>query len=261
MEVHFDGHSVHDHEARAYDFGLFVMRASESVKELVKSNRGTRHHSRNLLVVGGPRPGSIRVTFREPDRSEPTAMLTEAPETAEGQALVYMAAVFGAAEEAVSSPDLEDLRSRLAPLGARARQSVARLAEAVTDAGWSVTGTIRRGSEEAPVRLGLAGAQVLSTSSREGFEKEQTESVTGTLDGWVWSKSEMTLITDKNRTIRVSVPMRLQHRVGELHSAPETRVVARVAVFTRVAQGTHDALHVAYSLVDIEPEGQPTLTD
>lgn len=259
MEVHLDGRSVHDHETSAYDFGSFVMRAAESVKELVKSNRGTRHHSRNLLVAGGPAEGSVRVTLREPDRSDHTSLLPDPPETAEGVALVYLAAMFSAAEEAVQSPDIEVLRARLAPLTVRARQSVGRLATSVSDAGWEVTGIIRRGAEEAPVHLGLSAAFLLGDTARESLEEERNETLTGTLDGWVWSRAELTLQTDDRRTPRVSVPMSLQARVGELHAEPETRVRARVATYVRLAQGTRDTIHTSYVLVDIEPEGHPTL--
>ena len=67
---------------------------------VVKSSCGVRHHPRELLVAGGPVEVSVQVTFREPDRSDHTALLPEAPETAEGQALVFMAGVFAAAEAA-----------------------------------------------------------------------------------------------------------------------------------------------------------------
>lgn len=58
---------------------------------------------------------------------------------------------------------------------------------------------------------------------REGYEEWRTEPIAGTLDGWVWSASEMTLITDDIGTIHVSVPMELQARVGELHAEAQTR--------------------------------------
>lgn len=261
MEVHLDGPSVRDHETSAFGFGAFVMRTAESVKELVKSDKGLRHHSRNLLVAGGVEPGSVLVTFREPDRSDHTAMITDPPETAEGVALAFLAALWSAAEEVSGSPDTEELRARLAPLSVRARQSVARVADTVLDEGWTISGTIRRGSEEAALHLGLSGSLVLSKIAREGSEEETVESVLGTLDGWVWSKAELTLITDDRGTIRVSVPMRLQGLVGELHATPGTRVVARLAVFSRIARGTQGTLYRAYSLDGIQAEPQTALTD
>lgn len=259
LDVHLEGPSVTRHETKAYEFGAFVMRASESVKELVKSNRGTRHHSRNLLVVGGPREGSVQVLLREPDYSDHTALITDAPETAEGVALVYLASVFSAADEAVSSPDTDNLRAQLAPLTVRARHSVARLADTVAEAGWNVTGTVRRGSQEAPMHLGLSGADLLGRISREGIETEDIVPVSGTLDGWVWSRSELTMITEDRGTIRVSVPMSLQGLVGELHASPDTQVIAQVAMVARRVQSTGDALRVAYSLVDIAAGEHPTL--
>lgn len=259
MEIHLDGQTVVHHETRAYEFGQFVMRAAESVKELVKAVRGTRHHPRELLIAGGPAEGSVKVTFREPDRSDSTALLSEAPETSEGQALLFLALMFASAEAAGNGgpDDITELRSRLAPLGVGARQSVARLAETVTAASWLITGVIRRGDTEGSLRLGPAGAQVLSLVSREGLEEERTEQVIGTLDGWVWSRSELTLITDDQRAVRAAVPLGLQSRVALLHAQPETRVITRLAVYVRVAQGTRDAIRTVYSLVDIRAEDPP----
>jgi hypothetical protein len=261
LEVRLEGITVVEHQTGAYDFGRFVMRTADSVKELVKSSRGIRHHSRDLLVAGGPRKGSVKVIFREPNRTDQTALLPDAPETAEGQALVFMAGVFGAAEVAAEAPDADGLRSHLAPLQVGARQSMARLADTLLDGGWVLTGTIRRGDEEAHVQLGPYAAKVLSTTSREGFEEQKTEPVSGTLDGWVWSASELTMITDDRGTIRVSVPMPLQSIVAELHAERDTRVVARVNVYSRMAVGTRHAVHVTYSLASIEREAQPTLLD
>ncbi|KAB7742948.1 hypothetical protein GA707_14935 [Nostocoides sp. F2B08] len=259
LDVHLSGHGVRQNETRAYEFGTFVMRAAESVKELVKSARGTRHHARNLVVVGGPLPGSVRVVLREPDYSDSTALITDAPETVEGVALVYLAGVFAAANDAVSSPDTEQLVAQLSPLSVRARLSVARLADTVREAGWNVSGTIRRGSQEAPIHLAVAGADLLSRASREGIESEETIPVVGTLDGWVWSRSELTMQTESRGLIRVSVPMSLQVRVGELHASPNTEVIARVAMFTRRVLGTGAALQTSFSLVSIQPAKGPTL--
>ncbi len=259
MDIHLTGPTVRENETRAYEFGAFVMRASDSVKELVKSARGTRHHARNLLVVGGPLPGSVRVVLREPDYSDPAALLTDAPETVEGVALVYLAGVFTAANEAVSSPDTEQLRAQLAPLTVQARLGVARLADTVHDAGWIVEGTIRRGTQEAPLHLALAGADLLSRASREGVESEDPVTVVGTLDGWIWSRSELTMQSESRGQIRVSVPMSLQAQVGELHATPDTRVLAEVAMFRRRVQGTGTTLQTSYSLVSIESATGPTL--
>lgn len=261
LEVHLEGHSVHEHQTDAYDFGRFVMRTADSVKELVKSARGIRHHARNLLVAGGPGQGSVLVTFREPDNADPTALIPEALETAEGQALAFVATIFAAASASATEPNADGLRSHLGPLDARARHSVARVAEVLLDGGWTLTGTIRRGGEEAAVELGPHAAQVLSTTSREGYEEERVEPVTGTLDGWVWSASELTLITDDRGTIHVSVPMPLQAEVAELHAVPNTRVTARLNVFRRLAAGTRDTVRTTYTLSAIDPLDHPKLTD
>jgi hypothetical protein len=259
FETHLDGVTVRDHQTSAYHFGRFVMRTSDSVKELVKSSRGVRHQSRDLLVAGGPAEGSVKVTFREPDRADHTAMITDSPETVEGRALVLLASVFAAAEASTDATDADDLRGHLAPLNIRARHGLARLAEAVSDGGWVLTGTIRRGDQEAAVRLGPHAALILSKTSRDAIDQETNEPVSGTLDGWVWSASQLTLITDDRGTIHVNVPMSLQDRVAELNSERDRRVSTTLNIITRVASGTQDRVHTTYSLKSIEPEDQDTL--
>ena len=96
-------------------------------------------------------------------------------------------------------------------------------------------------------------------TSREGFEEERIEPVSGTLDGWVWSASELTLITDDRGTIRVSVPMPLQQRVAELHVERDTRVRTRLNIYSRLAAGTRDTMRTTYSLAAIEAEQQAAL--
>lgn len=165
--------------------------------------------------------------------------------------------VFGAAESSSEVVEATVLRSHLAPLQLSARLSLARLAQSLMDGGWILTGTIRRGDEEAPVRLGLQGADVLSQASRESLTQETVEPVSGVLDGWVWSASELTLISDDRGTVRVSVPMPLQERVAELNVERETRVTTRLNVVQRLASGSRDNITTSYSLAHIEPESGP----
>ncbi|MFC7489420.1 MULTISPECIES: hypothetical protein [unclassified Knoellia] len=253
LELHLEGPTVRGHETSAYTLGRFIMRTADSVKELVKSSLGIDHLSRDLLVAGGPGPGSVKVTFVEPDRSAPRSMFPEPPETAEGQALVFMAGLFTAADSMVGEVEVDALRSRLAPLGVGARLSVARVADVVTDGGWNLRGVIRRGSQEEGLTMGLAGAQILGQTSREQQPESTDLPVSGTIDGWRWSRSELNMITDDRRNITVSVPMELQHQVAELHLTPDNRVVAMLRVYTEVIPGTRDALRRTYALKAIQP--------
>lgn len=261
LDLHLEGHTVQQHETRAYDFGRFVMRSAEAVKELVKSARGIRYHARNLLVAGGALEGSVRVILREPDRAAEESLLPEPPETTEGQALVLISAMFAAAEAAMDDWEAEALRSHLAPLHIGARQGLARLAEAQLDAGWVMHGWVRRGTEESPFVMGPAAAGTLSHVAREVLEQESTEPVLGTLDGWVWSSAECILITDDRGTIRVSVPMPLQQQVAELNAERGTLVRTILNVYRRVARGTGDSVRTQYSLGSIEPAESVPLFD
>lgn len=256
FDMHLDGPTVSGHETSAYDFGIFVMRTADSVKELVKNRLGIRHHSRNLLVAGGAGEGSVRVLFREPDRADRQALVSESPETAEGQALVYLASVFTAAETSaeesnVLKPDSDPLTAHLASLSVGARLGIARLADALTGGGWELSGVIRRGSEEEALQLGLYGATILGESARAQLQEEDMQTVAGTLDGWRWSRSELTLITDQGRSLYVSVPMHLQEQVAELNASPERGVTTRLAVYRNVVSGTHDAVRTSYVLDSI----------
>lgn len=254
LDVHLDGPTVRNHETGAYDFGQYVMRSAEAVKELVKSARGARRQSRSLLVAGGPMAGSVRVVLREPDRSEPHSLLPGAPETVEGQALVLLSAIFGTANRLGNDQDTSVLRSHLAPLHLPARHALARLAETQMHAGWMMNGVIRRGSEESEFSMGLIEARTVSEVAREALHQTATETVSGTLDGWVWSSSQLSLITDDRRVIRVSVPMPLQTVVAELNAERDTRVVTRLNVYRRVASGTRDSVRTEYSLGSITRE-------
>lgn len=252
LDVHLDGRGVEGHETSAYDFGAFVMRTAESVKELVKSSRGTRHASRRLLVAGGVTPGSVRVVLREPDESDANALLAEPPETVEGQAIVLLSAIFAAAEEAVSEPSADRLKGQLLPLSAGARRSIATLADTVADAGWTVSGSVRRGSQQAPLSLHTSAAMMLGKLSRDTLEVTRSFPIEGTLDGWTWSKSELTIEPDTGPGIRVAVPMHLQASVGQLHAQPETRVQALVNETTWQAAGSSTAMKHSYALISIQ---------
>lgn len=109
--------------------------------------------------------------------------------------------------------------------------------------------------------MGLTGAHNLSTAAREALEEESTETVSGTLDGWVWSAAELTLIADDKGRIKVSVPMSLQERVAELNSERDTRVRTRLSVYRRIAKGTGDWVRTQYSLANITREEHPQLPD
>lgn len=261
LELHLTGPAVTAHETSAYDFGRLVMRAADSVKELVKSNRGTRHESRNLRVVGGPTEGSVQFLLREPDYADPDALLPGAPETAEGQALAYLSTVLAAAEAA--SADVEAggtlLEPHLAPLTVGARAGLARLAEVVLDAGWTVEGAVRRGDEEARVYLSLSGAWALQRVARENLERRRPRTVTATFDSWSWSRSELEIITDELGSIRVAVPMSLQEEAAELVAHQSAGVEVRLEVFERVTPDSGQTIRTSYLLIDVGSEEQPYL--
>lgn len=254
LELHLDGPSVRDHQTPAYIFGRFVMRTADSVKELVKSKIGAMHFPRELLIAGGPAEGSVRVTFREPDRSDALSLVPDAPETAEGQALAFVADAFGLAE--MSTGDFErsgELRESLAPLHVNARLGLARLAETIVEGGWVIDGVIRRGSEERPLHLSVAAARILRAISREELEEESVERVSGTLDGWRWSLTRLTLISDDGRSIPILVPPPLQTIVAELTAQPDTHVETELLVQRRLVRDSGDALRSFYTLRRIEP--------
>lgn len=251
LDIHLEGASTTGSETSAYDFGRFVMRSADAVKEIVKSSRGIRHHSRSLMVVGGPAPGSVRVVLREPDKSAPDSLFPEHLETAEGQALVYLAGVFAAAEEAAAQTQPTLLEPHIGPLAVGARRGLALLSETILEGGWTINGSIRRAAEEAPIRLSLAGASRLSYVARQRSEASRIETITGTLDGWSWSRGELVLISENNEMRRIAVPVPLQEEVAALVAHPGTRVSARVNVYESLAAGTSVAVTRTYSLAAV----------
>jgi len=252
LELHLTGPSVQVHETSAYEFGRLVMRAAESVKELIKSSRGTRHESRNLRVVGGPAEGSVQLLLREPDNSEAESLFPDSMETAEGQALGYLSTVLSAAESASEGLDAAgSLEAHLAPLSVGARAGLARLAEVIMDGGWTVDGAIRRRGEEAPVHLSLSGAFALQRTARDNLERSRQLSEIATFDTWSWSRSELELITERAGTIRVAVPMSLQDEAAHLVAEQQTRVPVRLEVYERVTPDSGQTMRTSYLLIDI----------
>ena len=262
LELHLTGPTVIEHETSAYDFGRLVMRAADSVKELVKSNRGSRQESRNLLVVGGPVEGSVQLLLREPDYADPWSLMPGPPETAEGRALAYLSTVLSAAEAASSDVEAGGtiLEPHLAPLTVGARAGLARFAEVVLDAGWTVDGAIRRGDEEARVHLSLAGAFALHRVARENIERSRQRNVTATFDSWSWSRSELELITRELGGIRVAVPMSLQEEAAALVAQQEADVDVRLEIFERVTPDSGQTIRTSYLLIDLRTEQQPHLS-
>lgn len=259
LELHLEGASVVEHETSAYDFGRFVMRVANSVKEIVKSERGVRHQARSLVIAGGALEGSVQVVLREPVRAERDVLFDDVLESLEGRALGLLGSVMQAAEESLELRDSSRLRARLSPLALPARQSIARLAEAVRDGHWVLAGVVRLGGEERDIRMGHFGAEALISSARDAVERQTREVIIGTLDGWTWSGSELVALSEDRRRLRIQVPLSLQARVAELNAARDTRVRMTVDVFRRLASDSSDSISTSYALTDVQEVAGPTL--
>ena len=167
------------------------------------------------LKVLGARAGSVRVQFREPvfDDKTDAALFEATGNTVEGLAMLRLAQIVNAAEEAAQEPRDAQLDAML-NLSVKARRKVNALSAQIYRAGWTINGVLLGFEEALPVSIGLAGAWRLRSATQESQVTTRKISAVGELDGWTWSKATMTLLTDDSKSLRVVVPPELQGRVA-----------------------------------------------
>jgi hypothetical protein len=171
-----------------------------------------------------------------------------------------MAGIFSAADRDALELEPDQLRSHLTTLTLKARLEIARLAEVIDQGGWSISGSIRRGDGEASIFLGPQGSRLLGRVARDNIPVQQEDTILGTLDGWLWSRSELIVERQNGRSIHVAVPIQLQAEVAELVSEHAVAVI-RVGVYSEIATGSQDAIRTAYTLRSVERNEQEPLDE
>jgi hypothetical protein len=231
LDLHFDGHLVEEHMARAEPFGLFIARTADAVKEISKAALGRKRYRADLLV-SAVTPGSLRVLLRSPIRRDKTQSTVEnsAVENVESAALRTIAILLSQAGE---EPELETgspVAATIEQLPPPAREQVRSALKQVVKSGWSVEGELRqRGVGLVKISLGNEQAARLHDELSESETSvERAIEIVGTIDGTrrftgtMWFQPE-----GAERPFVASVTdAKLLERVNAINATPETRVKA-----------------------------------
>lgn len=256
FDLHLGGPNVLDHTTNARNFASFVAGISETVKETAKAKAGRKNYSENLLIEGAI-PGSVRVVLRAPEPvqkypSDNNPDIRFGASTVDSDALRQVASVFALASDL--DPEAP-LYSELRDMPAAARESLKRIANLTTKAGWEISGLVRQREFGADaVSFGPAAATRLKLELEAIPEETFVETVIGRLDGFRRSLGTVYVIPDNGRAVPVAVQTAaLLRRVSALAADPETRVTATVEVVTSTVQpGDEKRAKVSRTLLSIE---------
>jgi len=264
LDLHLDGTSVHGHETDAEDFGSFVQRVAKSVHATARSGADRQRMKTHLQVVG-PAQGSVRVVFRAPEvpDARPTDRSSAFPlqqrEPVEALALRTLASLLGQAES-----DEEGLPAALQGLDARARSALRRVAVTVRDAGWEVSGELKkRGWKTAPLTFSTSAAERMIRATDQQLMEEHVESFYGKVDGWSWSDLKVKFRVSGGKWLRATVlAAPLQQRVAELLRTPDVWVEGTVKVISVSDDNSRNRVRVTRILESIAPRpGQDAMID
>jgi len=253
LDLHLSGASVKGHETSASDFGRFVANVSACVASLVMHQFGLESYESRLKVVGA-QAGSVRVQFREPeyDDERDETLFQQAGDTPESVALLRLAQIVNAAQDAAELPVDAQLDAVL-DVPVKTNKALHELSARVFRAGWRVDGLLLGLQDIVQVSIGTSGAWRLMTATAQTAVKTRQIEAVGELDGWSWSKATMTLlVADSSRPYRVAVPPELQTRVAELNATQGQKISVKLQVFERQMTNSQ-TLNKAYSLLTVEP--------
>jgi hypothetical protein len=261
LDLHLDGETVTGHATDAQKFAIFVKGIADAVKEITKSVSG-RKSMTSTLLVSAPAPGSVRVVFRAAPPEELDGHIALArSETEDSNSLRVVATVLARADDDGPSGDVID--GLLAELPGRARGALTRIANAVSDAEWTVSGTLRR-PKHAPAKLELtpAGARRLRTALAVRDIETAVTTLDGYVDGQRRSIDTMWFSPTAGTPFEASVLSKdLLQQVAALGAAND-KVRATFTVVTKSPPGTSGAARRSYALTAIEAANeQPSLVD
>lgn len=192
LEFHLHGEGVEGHSANADSFSELVRRIAASTKSFVKERTNAKKQGSDLLVDVGP--GSVRVTFKAPERK----VLNATPLTIEkdleilpvedeySEALRRISVVLANSDP--DSPESEALGAAIEQLPASSRYELAKALEPVRKEGWSIDGTFsQRGLGSKDLHLERRHAEYLRNQLTTVDVETDIWRSTGTLDGYRWS--------------------------------------------------------------------------
>lgn len=257
LDLHLAGAGVVSHATRADWLGVFMTRTAQAVKELAKGIAGKERHVPGLLV-DGPGPGSVRVTFRSPPVRRVSAPIAGTDvETLDGKALHQFASLFLLAED-----DTDLLEASVHHLPGAARRALRQVGNQVVGASWTIEGNLAaRGKDLHRVVISPNGAANLIRAVGDTVAITETKSIPGAVDGWSWSKSVMEFKPATGRSFRAVVPPNLQDTVAAIVGQPSHNAWGRFQVTTNYPSGDFNYQRKSYVLEEIQSVTEGDLTE
>jgi hypothetical protein len=260
LDLHLDGESVKNHSANAEDFANFVRGIADAVKEITKSALGRERMASGLLVTA-PTPGSVRVVLKAASPAEQDGHIdTARSETQDSNSLRIVATLLARADDDDTQTSV--VEGLLVALPMKARPGIRRVARAVSESGWEITGVLRRPKEGAEeLHIGGAGARKLLDALDNREVETSVVTVDGQVDGQRRSMGTMWFSPVVGTPIEASV---VQQELLEKVAALSASASSASATFTVVAKyppGTVGSVRKSYILTAIEglPETSVTL--
>jgi hypothetical protein len=253
LDLHLEGVSVGDNRTNAFEFANLIRGISDSVHQITKNALGRQRMSPGLLV-SSPLPGSVRVVLSAAASPEVQGHLpTARTETQDSNSLRLVATVLArAGDDADNQSDV--VEGILTALPFEARAGLRRAAKAVSSAEWTVSGELRRPTQE-PEELHLtkAGAAHLLSVLDVKDSESTTLKLRGSVDGQRRSMGTMWFVPVSAAPIEASVVD--QHLLDEVAAlgASGDEADATFTVVSKFAPGLRASARRSYVLTEIEP--------
>lgn len=239
MELHLEKGSIQHHAGPADPVGRFISNLAKGAAAVARQRSGNKRH-KNRILLEGVAPGSLSITLRAPDtdnlpRTEAEPIDGTSASNIESEALRSLAAVFHAAEDSVTDPEVSNLSGLIATLPAPARAALKTATTIANNQQWTVTGVISQRSypnERFALDPQAMGQLVTSLKTKES-EPERREA-TGYIDGFKYTRSQL-FFQEAGAKASYSVAVGnelLMLKVASLATDPERKVRVGIDFFT-----------------------------
>ncbi|XBH21580.1 hypothetical protein V5R04_15450 [Jonesiaceae bacterium BS-20] len=246
LDLHIvDPKSSSSHDADASVLGKFLVKVSESVRELAKSVGGRQRITGGIRVLA-PSVGSVRVVFL--DESKPSVS-EERDSTrklwAEGMSL--LASTMNAA-----NADEDELLTVVGAVTPQARKALSELGRLVADSEWGIHGSmIDDEGLEVETRFSALAAQRLVTATLQTKSKDRKVDYLGNLEGWYWASHSLKFKPQRGSLIDAKATPDLAPKVARLIASRDKLFRATFSVRDSWTEGAHGRIKTSYLLTGI----------
>ncbi|MFF2621312.1 hypothetical protein [Oerskovia jenensis] len=246
LDLHLEGRSESNHEAKASALGEFLTRAAAALRAVSKSVAGIDRIWGDVNVLA-PAPGSVRIVLVEQgDLHLPEGARQSQDAWAEGMERV--ASTFELADEG-----RDELDASLLDLDLKSRNALRLLGQTVSESAWGIAGSlVSRDGAQRSIKLSSSGARRLVEAASAVPTRTASLETPGVVDGWRWSNSTVRLVPDRGAAIDAFVPKRLQHVVADANAHRGLRVDALFSVIESVSKSRSAETKTSYTLEDLK---------